>query len=880
MGRTIILNEKIKTACDFTGASRSEADEASVAQKIMKHRPMKGRSASAWMAATMLAMIWASEIQSSPDHAQHLADAQHAMAARNLDSAGIAGYGDFEPLPPGRSSNDKSVQVAQATTGAAGHPPEREHHWPETQLLELTIARRDIELLQRLVQEHDRAEQLEQDLAAARREVETQTALAEKASEQASRLKQVGESGAAEAQTSLQQERSPRLEQDLAAARREVETQTALAAKASEEVSRLKQASGSGEAELQKSLQQGRERSARLEEDLAAARRDVETQTALATKASEEAARLKQASGSSEAELQKSLQQQRERSAQLEQDLAAARREVETQTALAKAGEEAARLKQASGSGEAELQKSLQQGRERSARLEQDLAAARRDVEAQTALATKASEEASRLKQASKSSEAELQKSLQQGRERSARLEQDLAAARREVETQTALAKASEEAARLKQASGSGEAELQKSLQQGRERSARLEQDLAAARRDVETQTALAAKASGEASRLKQASESSEAELQKSVQQGREQSARLEQDLVAARRYVETQTALAAKASEEASRLKLARESSEAELQKSLQQGGERSARLEQDLAAARRDVETQTALAAKATEEILRAKRAAEADAAELKQSMQKERERAEALAQGLSMTRSALYAYEAHARKLEDEAAELRQAAANGAPSLRKSAQDGRDQTARLEQDLVTARRDLDTQAALAAKASEEVARTRQAAERDSATLRNSLQQERARAEQLERDLALAKQVAPNAVTVGSIARDKPAENAKSVADLSPAAGVRSDAQPNSKKTEVAAALLARASALLGQGDIGAARIVLERAVEMGSVQASFSLAETYDPLILARWGTRGTRGDAVRAQDLYAKADAAGIKEAKARIEALRR
>jgi hypothetical protein len=44
----------------------------------------------------------------------------------------------------------------------------------------------------------------------------------------------------------------------------------------------------------------------------------------------------------------------------------------------------------------------------------------------------------------------------------------------------------------------------------------------------------------------------------------------------------------------------------------------------------------------------------------------MQKERERVDALAQGLSMTRSALYANEAHARKVEDEAAELRQAAA----------------------------------------------------------------------------------------------------------------------------------------------------------------------------------------------------------------------
>jgi hypothetical protein len=109
----------------------------------------------------------------------------------------------------------------------------------------------------------------------------------------------------------------------------------------------------------------------------------------------------------------------------------------------------------------------------------------------------------------------ELLQRLVQESDRAEQLEQDLAAARREVETQTALAKASEEAARLKQASGSSEAELQKSLQQGRERSVRLEQDLAAARREVETQTALAAKASGSV-RLKQASENSKWRCEKS----------------------------------------------------------------------------------------------------------------------------------------------------------------------------------------------------------------------------------------------------------------------------------------------------------------------------------------------------------------------------
>ena len=79
-------------------------------------------------------------------------------------------------------------------------------------------------------------------------------------------------------------------------------------------------------------------------------------------------------------------------------------------------------------------------------------------------------------------------------------------------------------------------------------------------------------------------------------------------------------------------------------------------------------------------------------------------------------------------------------------------------------------------------------------------------------------------------------------------------------------------AAKLIARASALLGQGDIGAARIVLERASELGNAKASFMLAETYDPAILTAWRTYGTRGEVTKARELYAKADAGGIQEAK--------
>ncbi len=85
--------------------------------------------------------------------------------------------------------------------------------------------------------------------------------------------------------------------------------------------------------------------------------------------------------------------------------------------------------------------------------------------------------------------------------------------------------------------------------------------------------------------------------------------------------------------------------------------------------------------------------------------------------------------------------------------------------------------------------------------------------------------------------------------------------------------------ARLMARASLLLGQGNIGAARTVLERAAETGSAPALFALAETYDPVVLSAWGTVGTQVDFAKARELYAKALAGGVVEAKDRLNALR-
>jgi len=647
-------------------------------------------------------MTWASEIKACADQARQLADTQEAATARNLGSK------DFEtPLFRPRS-NDESIRGAQTTTNdtrAPHRPPEQQRGWAESLSCELALARRDIELLQRLEQEHDRAERLAESVDAARLEIESQTAFAAKAIEEASRLK---------------------------------------------ESSRPNQAADSGAAELQEE----RERSVRLAKDLAAARREVETQTALATQAGEEVFRLKQAGDIGAAEL-------------------------------------------------AELRKAIQQERERSTQLEQDLAAARHDLESQAALAAKASEELSQRSQAAEASAADLRQLMAKERERAETLEQD------------------------------------RSL----------------------TQSAVYA--------------------------------------------YQAQTALVANANADASVLKASGEPGVAELQNTLQQQQDRIDQLEQALATSRRDIDAQTALAAKSSDEVARLTQAAEAGAAEQKRSMQKEHDRAEALQQDLSTARSKVYAYEAEAAKASEEAALLKQTEASDRANLRKSQQREREQADQLALDLAKASRDSAAETERASKASEEMGRSKQAGERDSAELHGLLLRERAGG--AGRDLASARhdsgelvtenappashsatsrQAAreePPAAPVGLIqmqpvkkGKDKPVQQ---VQHQTAAASSQVDAPVNPNEGVQAAKLIARASMLLKQGDIGSARVVLERALEIGSAQASFELAQTYDPLILPYLGTYGTQGDVAKARTLYARAEAGGIKEAKARFEALR-
>ena len=72
----------------------------------------------------------------------------------------------------------------------------------------------------------------------------------------------------------------------------------------------------------------------------------------------------------------------------------------------------------------------------------------------------------------------------------------------------------------------------------------------------------------------------------------------------------------------------------------------------------------------------------------------------------------------------------------------------------------------------------------------------------------------------------------------------------------------------LVSRAQSLVRQGDISAARLLLEPAVDAGSAQAAFLLAQTYDRGVLASWRVRGIAGDDAKARLLYTRAYQGGL------------
>jgi hypothetical protein len=307
-----------------------------------------------------------------------------------------------------------------------------------------------------------------------------------------------------------------------------------------------------------------------------------------------------------------------------------------------------------------------------------------------------------------------------------------------------------------------------------------------------------------------------------------------------------------------------------------------RSDALAKELVKVRREFDAAVTLASKAGDDLAQLRQTTKDATVRLEQSLQQERDHSAALSGQLTTARQD---FETKMASASDAATQLREGneakisqlaqrnqEANAAiAKLERSLQQERDRGAVLTSELTTARREFETKMALASKASEEATQLREVAEAKAAELKQSLQRERDNALTLTRDLISALQEVD--------ARTPSDRTTNNQIDQTNQAAVPAPAKPAAVGTDgssqTVVRLMARASTLLAQGNVSAARIVLERAVEKGSPSASFALAETYDPHVLSRWGGRG---DAAKARDLYTRARDGGVQEAKDRLKAL--
>ena len=395
----------------------------------------------------------------------------------------------------------------------------------------------------------------------------------------------------------------------------------------------------------------------------------------------------------------------------------------------------------------------------------------------------------------------------------------ELLAPRRQAEADQATVQAKTQVSvRAKQAVETSTPQRRQSLEPPR--AGLVNQLSEAARHEIEKQAALL-KASDETGQLKNGAQSLEQERQKTTA--------LAQEAAAARQELTATTT---------------------QHRQALDEERARSAALASELATAQRENEMQTALLRKASKETEQLR---QAEAANSTLSLEQERQKTATLAQ---------------------EAAAARQELTTSTAKHRQALDEERAHSAALASELATAQRENEVQTAQSRKASEETGQIRQATESSIRDLRQSLQQERNRTEAMAQDIESARRTIDVRVTPEATANSGISKTAQVIelAAMAQPAAVEAQGSPEATR------LIARARALLGQGNISAARIVLERAVETGSALASFTLAETYDPVILSTWGTYGTRGDTTKARELYAKAHAGGIQDAKDRLDEL--
>ena len=93
-----------------------------------------------------------------------------------------------------------------------------------------------------------------------------------------------------------------------------------------------------------------------------------------------------------------------------------------------------------------------------------------------------------------------------------------------------------------------------------------------------------------------------------------------------------------------------------------------------------------------------------------------------------------------------------------------------------------------------------------------------------------------------------------------------------------PRKLNASEVAALLRRAEELLANGDLAAARLLLQRVAETKNAQAAFQLASTYDPAALKKFSNNSVAADPALAQYWYERARDWGSPDASSPLEAL--
>jgi TPR repeat protein len=84
----------------------------------------------------------------------------------------------------------------------------------------------------------------------------------------------------------------------------------------------------------------------------------------------------------------------------------------------------------------------------------------------------------------------------------------------------------------------------------------------------------------------------------------------------------------------------------------------------------------------------------------------------------------------------------------------------------------------------------------------------------------------------------------------------------------------------LLKQGQDFVAAGDLATARVVLRRAAQVGSSAAAFMLAQTYDPMVLAKMRARGVDPDPAEARRWYEMAQKLGSSEAAQQLDRLAR